>query len=232
VCPEIAEALSTNDVFRNASETDLLGDVRQLLVDALADEPVSTVGEGKVIKRGFSKELDEYVEILNDSHEILKRMEVKERQRTGIQNLRIGYNKVFGYYIEVTKSYLSRVPENYIRKQTLVNAERFITEELKDFEEKMLSAKENVQSIENEAFDNLCLMLKENVLRITSLAGYLAEIDVVCSLAHAAVSYNYTRPVFSSDGTMKLVASRHPVVERFVDTSYQTTFISRRNQDL
>jgi len=217
VCPEIAEALSTNDAFRNASETDLLGDVHQLLVDALADEPVSTVGEGKVIKRGFSKELDEYVEILNDSHEILKRMEVKERQRTGIQNLRIGYNKVFGYYIEVTKSYLSRVPENYIRKQTLVNAERFITEELKDFEEKMLSAKENVQSIENEAFDNLCLMLKENVLRITSLAGYLAEIDVVCSLAHAAVSYNYTRPVFSSDGTMKLVASRHPVVERFVD---------------
>lgn len=217
VCPSIRSALQTNEVFDEAKELDCLEDLFSELDRALQDEPSMNIGEGNVIKTGYDPELDELKELVFNAEEFLKQVEQRERVRTGISNLRIGYNEVFGYYIEVTKSNLPRVPKDYIRKQTLVNCERFITEELKAFEEKILTAKERLGKKEKELFDKLCGFALERSRRLARLADFLASIDVLASLATAAVRYNYVRPKFSQDKLI-LKNSRHPVVERKVES--------------
>ncbi len=156
VVPKIKELLLTNEAFAEAENLDCLGDLREELSKAVEDEPSNIVGEGKVIRQGHDKELDELRELVYHSEKFLAEYEQQERIRTNIPNLRVGYNTVFGYYIEVTKSHLYKIPPDYIRKQTLVNAERFVTEELKRFEEKILHAKELLERREKELFDKLC----------------------------------------------------------------------------
>ncbi|KAF2958630.1 DNA mismatch repair protein MutS [Thermotoga sp. Ku-13t] len=216
VVPSIRDALRTNEAFEPMWGMDCLEDLHDELDRALEEEPSISVGEGKVIRTGYDRELDELKNLVFNVEDFLRQIEQRERIRTGISNLRIGYNEVFGYYIEVTKSNLSRVPKDYVRKQTLVNCERFVTEELKQLEEKILSAKEKLEKREKELFEGLCLKVKESSPRLAHLADVLATLDVLCSLAMAAVRYSYVRPVFS-DGELILRESRHPVVERKVE---------------
>lgn len=217
VCPQIQQLLLTNDAFLEAENLDCLTDLCEELAKALEDEPSNVIGEGKVIRQGYDKEFDELKDLVYNSEKFLAEYEQRERVLTNIPNLRVGYNSVFGYYIEVTKSHLSKVPPHYIRRQTLVNAERFVTEELKQFEEKMLHAKELLEKKEKELFDSLCQKALEKVDKIIAIADFIANIDALQSLAYAANLNKYTRPKFSNDGKLVLVKSRHPIAEKFTE---------------
>lgn len=214
IIPYVQSALFTNPNLSKLGEALIvLDNLTKLLEESIGDDPASQLGTGNVIKRGFSKELDEYVELLEHSEERIKEMEKIERQRTGISNLKIGYNKVFGYYIEVSKGNLSKVPDDYIRKQTLVNSERFITEELKAFETKVLHSREIVEELEKELFERICLEVQAYLRDIQSNAYALSKIDAITSLALCALENNYVRPSFSDMIILK--NSRHPIVEKF-----------------
>ncbi|MDI3471863.1 MAG: mismatch repair protein MutS [Thermotogaceae bacterium] len=214
IIPYVQSALFTNPNLSKLGEALIvLDNLTKLLEESIGDDPASQLGTGNVIKRGFSKELDEYVELLEHSEERIKEMEKIERQRTGISNLKIGYNKVFGYYIEVSKGNLSKVPDDYIRKQTLVNSERFITEELKAFETKVLHSREIVEELEKELFARICLEVQAYLRDIQSNAYALSKIDAITSLALCALENNYVRPSFSDMIILK--NSRHPIVEKF-----------------
>ncbi|MBC7328035.1 DNA mismatch repair protein MutS [bacterium] len=194
-----------------------LPDLYSLLDRALREDAPATLREGGIIKEGFSKELDELREAASQGKEWIAKMENQERLRTGIKSLKIGYNAVFGYYIEVTKPNLHLVPKDYIRKQTLVNAERFITEQLKELESKVLGAEERMVELEYELF----VSLREEVMRsaeeILQVARAVAELDVLQSLAEVAARYNYTRPIIDEGDEIIIKDGRHPVVERFME---------------
>ncbi len=217
ILPSIIDSLKTNEeAWDKFKGMPLLNDLREFLERSLEEDPTGQPGDGKVIKKGFSKELDEYRDMLDRVEEKLQEFQEKERRRTGISSLKVGYNQVFGYYIEVSKANIEKVPEDYQRKQTLVNAERYVTPELKEFELKITSAKEKVEEIEKALFEEICEKVREKSGEIYELASNLAELDVFTTLAYDALLYNYTRPSFNTDGRIVLLRSRHPVVERFV----------------
>jgi len=215
VVQSINDVLRTNERLAEFLIPELLNLV-EFLDRALKDEPASAPGDGGVVKEGFSKELDDYIDLLQHTEQKLKEFEYMERKRTGIQNLKVGYNQVFGYYIEVSKANLSKVPSYYERRQTLVNSERFITPELKEFEGKVLSAKEKVEEIEKMLYQMILDKVKKRIEDIESVAASLSYLDVITTLAYDAVLYNYIRPQFS-DEKLEIVKGRHPVVERFVE---------------
>ena len=218
ILPSIVDSLKTNEKAWDKFKTmPLLDDLREFLERSLEEDPTGQPGDGKVIKRGFSKELDEYRDMLDGVEEKLQKFQERERRRTGISSLKVGYNQVFGYYIEVSKANIDKVPEDYQRKQTLVNAERYVTPELKEFELKITSAKEKVEEIEKVLFEEICEKVKEKYDEIYLLASNLAELDVFTTLAYDALLYNYTRPSFNNNGKIVLLKSRHPVVEKFVE---------------
>ncbi len=217
VCPRIRELLLTNEAFSDAENLDCLSNLCEELSKALEDEPSNVVGEGQVIRQGYDKQLDELKELVYHSEKFLEQYEHQERVKTAIPNLRVGYNSVFGYYIEVTKSHLSKVPQNYIRRQTLVNAERFVTEELKKFEEKILHSKELLEKREKELFESLCQKALSELEKIVVLADFISKIDVLQSLAYAASLNKYSRPRFSNERNVVLVKSRHPIAEKFTE---------------
>ncbi|MBU1045104.1 MAG: DNA mismatch repair protein MutS [Candidatus Omnitrophica bacterium] len=190
------------------------------LVDLLeqsirSDAPVSTK-EGRMIKPGFNQELDELIAITRGGKDWLAALQQKEIQRTGISSLKIKYNRVFGYYIEVTNANLSMVPDDYTRKQTLVNAERFITPELKEQEEKILTAQDKMLDLELQIFGKICGQIIDQLSMIQKSAGYIAMIDVLNSLATAAANNNYTRPKLSDDSKIDIKNGRHPVLENLL----------------
>ena len=214
--PEIAAALSgarSALLARQAQEIDPDGDLGQQLERALVDDPPLSVREGGLIRDGFSAELDELRSITRDSKGWINRLRESQIKRTGIQNLKIGYNQVFGYYIEVTKSNLRSVPPDYIRKQTLVNAERFVTPELKEKEEIILNAEEKINGLECRLFEELRGAVAERIPTLQSLAQALAEIDCLVSLAEAAVAGGYARPQITEEATIVIREGRHPVLE-------------------
>ncbi|MDI3516130.1 MAG: mismatch repair protein MutS [Thermotogota bacterium] len=216
--PAIAEALQTNaKLVRLLESPDPCKELSNLLQLSISENPEGPVGSGGVIREGYSKELDEYRELLSGGEKVMREFEVKERMKTGIPNLKVGYNKVFGYYIEVSRSQVSKVPPEYERKQTLVNAERFVTPELKAYEEKVLSAQEKVEELEKTIFAEICAEVTRRTKQLRELARWLATIDVLASFAETALKHNYVRPVFSSEGKLELINSRHPVVERYVE---------------
>ena len=202
------------------SEIDECQDIAELIDLAIKKDPPFVVKEGGIINKGYSAEVDELHDILEGGSGLLAEIEARERERTGIKNLRVKFNKVFGYYIEVTNSFLDRVPEDYMRKQTLVNAERFITDELKELEEKVLSAKDKVGALEYEIFDGIRKKVAEAAARFTSSAGALAKLDVLCSFAQVATANNYARPLINNSGTINIKAGRHPVVEQLIRTPF------------
>ena len=191
-------------------------DLVDLLQRSLVDEPGISLRDGGIIKNGYNAELDEYRRIAHDSKAMLQEIEEREKQATGIKTLKIGYNKVFGYYIEVRNSGKELVPERYIRKQTLANAERYITEELKEFETKILGAQEKIVSIEYNLFTEVRETIKTKLAEIQATAHEIAIIDVLTSLAEAAATYNYVRPRMADSGEISILDGRHPLVERIL----------------
>jgi DNA mismatch repair protein MutS len=182
---------------------------------AIVDEPPLSAAEGGVIRPGYSPELDQVKDAASGGQKWIAEMEQRERRRTGINNLKVVYTKVFGYYIEVTNSNLNRVPDDYIRRQTLTNGERFVTPELKEHEALILNAQERIGKLETELFAQLrASIAQDSSERILSTAHALAEIDVYLSLAEVAAKYNYCRPVLNEDDTIHIVAGRHPVIEQ------------------
>jgi len=192
-----------------------LSDVVSLLERAVKENPPVSVKDGGFIRRGFDEELDRLSDIHANGRKLIEDIESRERERTGIKNLRVGYNKVFGYYIEVTNSFKDKVPYDYVRKQTLTGAERYITEELKSFEDEILSSAEKSLRIENEIFIKLKTFLSGKLQELKSAAKAIATLDVLCSLAYVAKKNNYVRPeITEGDGRTDIVGGRHPVVEK------------------
>jgi DNA mismatch repair protein MutS len=182
----------------------------------LEDEPPLSVKDGNVIKRGVSADLDELRKLSTDVKTYISNLETRERQNSGISNLKIGYTSVFGYYIEITKSNIPLAPKNYIRKQTLTNCERYITDELKNMEEKILSSQEKTLRLENEIFSSLRLELSLSNADILKTAQIISEIDIFCGFAQNAAEYNYVKPQITDTDELSIEEGRHPVVERIL----------------
>ena len=220
VLPELKEALKDcrsnmlKDIYR---DIDTLDDVRELIDRAITDEPPFSVREGGMIRDGYNDELDELRAIVNGGRDFLAEIERKEQDKTGIRKLRIGYNRVFGYYIEVLNSFKELVPEHYIRKQTLSNCERYITPELKELEAKVLGAQERITKLEYELFSEVREKAAAEQLRIRLTGDAVARLDALCSLASVALENNYVRPVVDNSGVIDIKDGRHPVVEKFLD---------------
>ena len=195
-------------------ELDDLTDIYELLAAAIVDEPPFSVREGGFIRDGYNEEVDNLRHILSGGKGIIAEVEAREKERTGIKSLKVGYNKVFGYYIEVSKSYYDLVPETYIRKQTLANCERFITQELKDLEHTILTANDRVVALEFELFTALREIIGSELERIQRTAAAIAEIDTLASFAAVAAKQNYCCPTVDDSGVIEIHDGRHPVVER------------------
>ena len=194
-------------------DIDLLTDIAEEIEKTIADEPSALVREGGIIREGFSKEVDELRLDLSDGKNIIIRVENAERENTGIKTLKVKYNKVFGYCIEVPNSFKGDVPEHYIRKQTLTNCERYITDELKALESRVLGAREQVNRLEYEIFDALRSRVADARARIMKTADAVARLDALCSLSEVAVRNNYNRPRLNTSGKLSIGDGRHPVVE-------------------
>ena len=194
----------------------LYDDLVQLIDRAIVEDPGFSIREGGFIKDGYNAELDEYRNIARNSKRLLQQMEEDEKTKTGIKSLKIGYNKVFGYYIEVRHSSTEKVPDYYTRKQTLANAERYITPQLKEFETKILGAQEKIIQIEYNLFTQIREVLKTKISSIQDTAHEIAILDVLVSLAQAATEYNYIRPKLVDGGVINIKDGRHPLVERIL----------------
>ncbi len=207
-------------------------DVVDLIGEAIADEPSSSLGEGNVIRKGFSEELDSLRLASQNAKQYLANLERQEQEKTGIKSLKVGYNKVFGYYIEVSKPNLAQVPQDYIRKQTLVGGERFFTPELKEYESLILNARDRINELETNLFQRVCRQVATASERILAVAGALANTDVVSSLAEVAVRYGYVRPELTTDKEIAISEGRHPVVERsLLDSSFVSNDSYLSNDD-
>jgi DNA mismatch repair protein MutS len=197
-----------------AADLDPCPDVVELIGRAIVDEPPASVTNGGVIRSGFSEELDELLCTVRDARDWLASLEREEQERTGIKSLKVGFNKVFGYYIEVTKANLDAVPEDYIRKQTLTNSERYITPELKEVETQILNAEERQMEVEARLFSQVCQRVGGRAGALLGTARGVAHVDVAASLAEVAVRNRYVRPELSDGTELEVVAGRHPVVEQ------------------
>ena len=197
-----------------SQELDPLTDIAARIAETIVDEPPFSVREGGFIRKGFNAEVDRLHDILSGGKGLLASIETKEKERTGIRTLKIGYNKVFGYYIEVSNSFKDQVPDTYIRKQTLVNGERYITQELKDLEQEILTAGERDNALEYEIFSALRDEICAGAERIQKTAAAVAELDTLASLAVVAVKNSYCCPVVDDSGVIEIHDGRHPVVER------------------
>ena len=210
----MTEEETASCVLRLASSLDPCEGVASLIASAIVDDPPAALSAGGVIRPGFSDELDGLLRSVQEAREWLASLERREQERTGIKNLKVGYNKVFGYYIEVTKANLHAVPDDYIRKQTLVNAERFITPELKEVEARILNAEERQAEVEARIFREVCRRVGARAHALLETARTVARIDVAASLAEVAVRNRYVRPELTEENVLEIVGGRHPVVEQ------------------
>ena len=197
-------------------EIDPLDDCATLIENTIVDEPPLTVREGGIIRQGASEEADRLRDIMNGGEGTIAAIEASERERTGIRTLKVGYNRVFGYYIEVSKSFIDQVPETYIRKQTLTNCERYITQELKELENQVLTAKERLTALEYQIFNSLREHLAQQSARIQTSASAIAAADALCSLATVAIQRGYCRPEITLGNEIMITDGRHPVVEQML----------------
>ena len=217
--PELKNILSNcnesylKECFENLDE---LQDIFQLIDVAIVEDPPMTVKDGGIIKLGFDEEIDKLKTATTDGKKWIIDLEADEREKTGIKNLKVGFNKVFGYFIEVTKSNLNMVPDRYIRKQTLTNAERFITEELKNLENQILGAEEKVVNLEYNAFTLIREEIAKNIKRLQKTATVVSTIDVLTAFATVAEDLNYCMPKVNSQGTINIKNGRHPVIEKML----------------
>ncbi|GHU84489.1 DNA mismatch repair protein MutS [Clostridia bacterium] len=200
------------------SKLDILEDVRTLIDEVISEEPPVNFKDGEIIKRGHNEAIDELRNLLKNSRGYLAKIEHEERQKTGIKTLKVGYNRVFGYFIELSRQSADLVPDYYIRKQTLSNCERYITSSLKELEEKILTASERLHDLEIQVFDQLIKRVADQTARIGRTAALLAELDVLCSFATVSISNRYVKPIVSYEGGIEIKDGRHPIVEDLLCT--------------
>lgn len=223
VLPELKTLLkdcTSDELVRIRENLDLLDDIRGLISEAIVEDPPFLIREGKMIKPGYNPDVDRLREIMNNGKGWIERVAAEEKEKTGIKTLKIGYNKVFGYYIEVSRSFVDMVPDTYIRKQTLTGAERYITQELKDMESTILGAEDKVCSLEYELFQQVRARVAANSERLRRAAELMSLIDVYLSLATVASKNKYTCPEVDPGEVITIKEGRHPVVEQFVKDSY------------
>ena len=217
--PAVKEILKEckSDLLKDLYEKlDELQDVYALIEKSIVEDPPMTVKDGGIIKLGYDDKIDKLKTAQIEGKNWLVQLEAEEKEKTGIKNLKIGFNKVFGYYLEVTKSYLNQVPDRFIRKQTLTNAERYITEELKNLENQILGAEEKVVNLEYEAFTEIRGQIAKNVIRLQTTSEVISTLDVLASFAQVAEDMNYCMPEVNSYGTIDIKNGRHPVIEKIL----------------
>ena len=236
VLPAIKKLLSasSSDALKELNEgLDALEDITSAIESCIMEEPPITIREGGIIKDGFNEDVDKLRYISSNAKQLLAGLEAEEKERTGIKNLRIKYNKVFGYYLEVTNSYKDLVPEDYMRKQTLANAERFVTPKLKELEDSILNAEEKLQVLEYDIFCALRDRIEQNTDRIQKTAKAVARLDVFCSLALVAELNHYVRPAINHKGIIDIKGGRHPVVENMIKNEQfieNDTYLDKKKQ--
>ena len=218
--PKIRDILREDDdapqVSRIADRIGDNGETSALIKRAITDDPPLIVGEGRVIREGFSPDLDEVRNATRSAQDYIASLEQRERRRTGIKSLKVGYNKVFGYYIEISNPNLSQAPKDYVRRQTLVGGERFITPEMKEYESLILNAQDRVSELENALFRQVCQQVAAAADPIMQTASAIAGVDVFAALAEVASRYGYARPALNEGGAIDIRQGRHPVVERML----------------
>lgn len=219
VLPEIKYDIENTDIKlldKLNDELDVLEDIHDLIEKAIVDDPPFSVREGGIIKEGYSKELDQLKDSIKDAQLWISNLENVERERTGILNLKVGYNKVFGYYLDVTKSHMDKVPENYIRKQTLANSERYITPELKETEALVLNAESKINEKEYQLFTEIREEIKKHILRIQKTSKAISTLDVLTSFAEVSYNNGYVKPEITDKDQIIIEKGRHPVIEQTV----------------
>lgn len=219
--PDLIEIVNLSNTIKlkgYSGNMDNLDDLYNLIDESIMEEPALTIKDGNIIKNGFNDELDELRNISKNGAFMIKDIENREREKTGVKSLKIGFNKVFGYYIEITKANFkqAKIDETYIRKQTLSNAERYITPELKEIEEKILNAEEKMKTLEYEIFVNIRSLIYKNIDRIQKVANIIANIDVFVSMATVAQLYNYVKPIINTNDKLEIRNGRHPVIENII----------------
>ncbi|MGE5615113.1 MAG: DNA mismatch repair protein MutS [Bacillota bacterium] len=214
---EMLSACSSCLAVKNNEMMESLEDITDLIGRSIVDDPPLSVKEGGIIREGFSEEVDRLRKAAAGGKEWILSLEASEREKTGIKNLKVGYTKVFGYYLEVTKSYYHLVPPEYIRKQTLANCERYVTQELKEMEETILGAESKVVELEYGLFAEIREKIALQAERIKKTAACISELDVLCTLAEVADRENYCKPEVNNDGVIDIKAGRHPVVEKMLE---------------
>ena len=230
--PGLRELLDGPDLEWLQGQLLPLSDVCSLIEESIAPDPVGAVGDGNVIRPGFSTEMDELKSASSNARQFIAGLEQRERERTSIKGLKVGYNQVFGYYIEVTKSNIDKVPEDYIRRQTLTNAERYIIPELKEYESLVLNARERLEEAERDVYHRVCAQLAESAGAISRTAAAIARLDVFSGLADAAVENGYVRPKLDEGNAIRIKDGRHPVVERVLQTgAYVPNDVDLSNDD-
>lgn len=219
--PELKKVLKETNckmlktIYENLDE---LNDIYELIESAIIEEPGITITEGNIIKKGYNEEVDKLKAASTDGKTWLINLEAKEKEETGIKNLKVGFNKVFGYYIEVTKSNLKMVPDRFVRKQTLTNGERYITEELKEIESAILGSEEKLVALEYKLFLEIREKISNEILRIQKAAEIVATLDVFTSFAIVAENLNYVRPIVDESGEIDIKEGRHPVIEKMLSS--------------
>lgn len=209
----IKVSIMLEEIYQDIDE---LKDIHDLIEKAIVDDPPMTIKDGGIIKIGYNEEIDKLKTATTEGKNWIVNLEAEEREKTGIKNLKVGFNKVFGYFIEVTKSYLSQVPERYVRKQTLTNAERYITEDLKNLENQILGAEEKVVNLEYNAFIEIREQIAKNIKRLQTTAMAVSELDVLTSFAQVAEDLNYCMPQVDNSGIIDIKSGRHPVIEKML----------------
>ena len=208
-----ANSVMLKNLYENLDE---LTDIYELIEEAIVDEPPMTIKEGGLIKLGYNEEIDHLKQATTQGKTWIIELEAREKEATGIKGLKVGFNKVFGYYLEVTKSNINLVPDRYIRKQTLTNGERYITDELKNLENQILGAEERVINLEYNAFVEIREDIESKIKRVQKSAEVISTLDVLCSLAQVAEDMNYVEPIVDNSGIIDIKDGRHPVIEKIL----------------
>ncbi len=237
-CNKLADLLEQplyDSVQRICSLVKVSEEIIYLIESAIDPEWSGKIGDGKTIKLGFSEDLDRLRGVSNSTKDVILNLEAQEKERTGIKNLRIRFNQVFGYYIEISKSNLDKVPEEYIRKQTLTNAERFITAELKDYELEILTSNDKIEELEKQLFSQICAQISSFHFPLLATSYGIAKLDVMSSFARIAIRNTYTKPHMTNDYTININDGRHPVVEQVIGYSNYVSndlFLSRDDSNV
>ncbi|MBO19405.1 MAG: DNA mismatch repair protein MutS [Chloroflexi bacterium] len=230
--PSLRELLDAPAVEWLHADLTPLPEACSLIEESISPDPAGNVGEGNIIRPGFSPEMDELKNASTNARQFIAGLEQRERERTDIKGLKVGYNQVFGYYIEVSKVYAAQVPDDYIRRQTLTNAERYIVPELKEYESLVLNARERLEEAERAVYRRVCGQLAQSAAAISRVALAIARVDVFAGLADAAVENGYVRPKLDMGSAIKITNGRHPVVERVLDTgSYVPNDVDLSNDE-